>query len=208
MKKCLVLLSGGIDSAVTLWWGWKKGWKLATLSFTFPGRRRKELLATRRLRRLAGARENFEVPLSFIDPPRPDRACYIPQRNLMYYGIAASLADKIGADVILGGHIRHDGKVFQDAEKKYLSRIEGLARNNSNGGRKVRMIFPFIEFDKKDIIQAGSSLKIPFGATWSCSRDGIVHCWNCNSCRERMSGFDAAGVRDPLYAPFLPRSSL
>ena len=59
MKKAVVLLSGGIDSAAALWWARNKGWELATLTFVFPGRRKKELEATRKLRKLAGSAKNF-----------------------------------------------------------------------------------------------------------------------------------------------------
>ena len=79
----------------------------------------------------------------------------------MYYGIASSLAEKIGAAQILGGHIHHDGAVFKDARAGYLRKIESLANVD---GKKVRFVFPFIGFAKKDIIKLGAKLKFPFRA--------------------------------------------
>lgn len=195
-SKAIVLLSGGIDSGVLLWWARSRGWKTVVLSFTFPGRRKMELLACRRLAALSGSKENFEVDLSFIDPPKASRGCYIPKRNLMYYGVAASLADKIQADFILGGHIRHDGAVFKDARLPFLRKIEALANVD---GRKARFLFPFIGFDKKDIIKLGMKLKFPFTKAWSCSLDRRAPCWKCNSCKERLAGFEEAGLKDPLH---------
>ncbi|OGR95034.1 MAG: hypothetical protein A2902_04375 [Elusimicrobia bacterium RIFCSPLOWO2_01_FULL_64_13] len=198
MKKAIVLLSGGLDSAVCLWWAERKGFRLATLTFTFPGRRARELAATRRLRRLAGSKENYEVHLPFVPPPKAEEACHIPARNLMYYGVAASLAGAVGAGTVVGGHILHDGAVFRDARPEYLAAVEGLARKESRAGRAVRFVFPFIRADKKNVILAGHRLKTPFAATWSCSRNGMKHCWKCGSCRERISGFAMAGLEDPL----------
>ncbi len=190
-NKALVLLSGGLDSGVLLWKLKSEGYVLSTLTVLFPGRRKNEIHAARDLARLAGSKENYEVTIPFIPSPKAEEGCYIPKRNLMYYGMAASLADIIGAQKIFGGHIRHDGAVFKDARKDYLMKISRLAG--------VPFAFPFIGMEKKDIIKTGSRLKVPFDRCWSCSRDGRKHCWNCNSCRERESGFREAKVKDPLY---------
>jgi len=201
MKKCLVLLSGGIDSAVTLWWAKNKGWDLATLSFNFPGRRSREVEAGRNLRRLSGSRNNSDIQLPFIDPPKSVQACYIPKRNLMFYGIAASLAEKIGADYIVGGHFRHDGTVFPDATKRYLEQVNKLVQvpGKSRKSRRVKLLFPFINDTKEKIVRNGFKLKVPFQYTWSCSHNMKRHCWKCNSCNERKNGFGKARVEDPLY---------
>jgi len=188
--KALVLLSGGLDSSVLLWWLKKRGWKLSTLSVFFPGRRRMEIKASKRLAKLANCKENHEITIPFVPPPKAERGCYIPKRNLMYYGIAASLAEAIGAKVIAGGHIKHDGAVFRDAKRSYLMKISKLAG--------IHFVFPFIGKGKKDIIKVGEKLKVPFYACWSCSKDSKKHCWKCKSCKERILGFLKAGVKDPL----------
>ncbi len=199
-KKALVLLSGGIDSAAGLWWSKNQDWKLATLSFLFPGRRAQELRSARKLRALVSCTENYEVDLPFIRSPRSDMACHIPRRNLMFYGIAACIAEKAGADFIVGGHIKHDGKVFSDARRKYLGEINRLVRAEHKFHQKVELVFPFINSDKSEVISTGYKLGVPLEKTWSCSRDLRKHCWKCNSCLERITGFRDAGVADPLYS--------
>ena len=149
-----------------------------------------EIRAGRKLVRLAGAKENHEVYLPFVPPPKAEEGCFIPKRNLMYYGMAASLAETVKAKKIFGGHIRHDGAVFADAKKPYLMKISKLAG--------IPFAFPFIGLDKKDIIKLGSRLNVPFEHCWSCSRDVKKHCRACNSCRERQTGFKEAKVKDPL----------
>ena len=128
-----------------------------------------------------------------VEPPKAEAGCYIPKRNLMFYGLAASLADKIGANYILGGHIRRDGDVFKDARLSYLRKVERLANVQ---GKPVRFLFPFIALAKKDIIKLGAQLNFPFAAAWSCSRDGSKPCWRCHSCKERMTGFAEAGFKN------------
>ncbi len=199
VKKSLVLFSGGIDSGVLLWWAKKRGYKLATLSFQFPGRRRGEIKAVSRLRELSGAAENFDLFLPFVDPPKSEESCYIPQRNLMYYGIAASLAEKIGATLILGGHIRHDGAVFKDAAPAFFAKLQKLIQPARNRDLKIALRFPFIGLDKRDIIKTGVKLRVPFAATWSCSKDVSTPCGKCGSCKERSSGFAAAKIEDPFF---------
>lgn len=211
-KKCLILLSGGIDSAVLLGWARQRNLGLSTLTFSFPGRRRGEKKAVEKLRKWSGSRENFDLTLPFVDPPKAEESCYIPQRNLMYYGTAASLAEKIGASLILGGHIRHDGAVFKDAAPPFFAKLQSLiqptrltAYGSYSGShrrieRRIRLQFPFIRMDKGDIIRAGLRWKVPFEYTWSCSRDVLKPCGDCGSCRERRSGFAEAGVRDPLLS--------
>ncbi len=190
-NKALILLSGGVDSGVLLFKLKSEGFILSTLTVLFPGRRKNEIRAARKLAKLAGSKENFEVMIPFIPSPKAEEGCYIPKRNLMYYGLAASLAETIHAGKIFGGHIRHDGAVFKDARKDYLMKISRLAG--------IPFAFPFIRMEKKDIIKIGSRLKVPFESCWSCSRDGKAHCWNCNSCRERETGFREAKVKDPSH---------
>lgn len=198
MKKCLILLSGGVDSAVVLWWAKKRGWEVATLSFFFPGRKKGEIKALWKLRKLAGCKENYEVHLPFLDAPKSMNLNYIPKRNLMFYGIAASLAEKVRSDFILGGHYQRDGEIFPDARKSYLRQLERLVQVGGKTNFRIRMIFPFIDSSKSELIKTGATLQVPFQSTWSCSLDGARHCWKCSSCEERRAGFRDAKVKDPL----------
>lgn len=199
-KKALVVLSGGIDSSVVLWWVKFKGWNLATLSFYFKGRRKREIEAVQNLRKLIGCKENFDIDLPFLDSPKSEESCYIPKRNLMYYGIAASIAEKIKANFILGGHFQKDGKVFYDARESYLKSLNKLIQRQGKKDVVLSLFFPLIRSSKSEIINLGAKLKVPFQTTWSCSRDGLAHCWQCKSCKEREEGFKLARIKDPLYA--------
>jgi 7-cyano-7-deazaguanine synthase len=195
--KALVLVSGGIDSAVTLWWAKSRGWRTTALTFMYPGRQTQEIHSCRRLCKAAGVQEIHEFSIPFIDRPKLSQNCYIPQKNLMYYGIASSLAIKIQADYICGGHVRHDSSLFADAQEGYLSALGKLLLRD-RAGRRVKFRFPLIHKDKRSVIKLGRSLGVPFQLTWSCLRNGRSHCWRCESCAERIEGFEGALVIDPL----------
>src|SRR3972149_1025554 len=65
-EKAIVLLSGGIDSAVTLWWANAKGWAVRPLTFHYFRRPPQEVVATRKLLELSGIRNLREVDLPFL----------------------------------------------------------------------------------------------------------------------------------------------
>ena len=197
--KALILLSGGMDSAAALWWSKKNNYEISTLSFQFPGRRSGEIRAVEALRQAVGCQENFDLNIPFLDPPEADLGCYIPQRNLMYYGIAASLAEKINAGTLIGGHFLADGNTFPDATQTYFNQLQSLLNLGWKRGPRLRLVFPFITSNKEDIVRHGQNLGVPFHLTWSCSRHGLTHCWKCGSCRERVEGFIRSGVSDPLF---------
>ena len=198
-KKALVLLSGGIDSVVSLWWAKKKGWDISTLNFFFPGQRKKEIWASQKSSSYAKTKENIKIELPFIESPRAEKACFIPQRNLIFYGIAASIAEQKKMNFILGGHIEHDAKVFPDAKNSFFNQMNRLIKIGAKKSISPRLIFPLIGMSKKEVIELGDSLDVPFEHTWSCSHDIKKHCWKCKSCLERLNGFREAKIKDPLW---------
>ena len=65
-------------------------------------------------------------------------------------------------------------------------------------GRGFSIECPIIRWTKKEIIQAGATLGVPFELTWSCYQDGELACGRCSSCQDRLKGFEEAGLEDPL----------
>ena len=191
--KALVLFSGGIDSSVVLWWARAQGWDCSTLSFKFPSRRKQEMAAEKKLAALAKVSRRYALTLPFVEDIRPERACRIAQRNLMYYGIAASLAEQIGASIICGGHIAHDQKIFKDARIPFFKQLEKLVNRSSIN--PIKFVFPLIKMRKKAVILLGKKLQVPFEYTWSCSHQQRRPCGACKSCKEKETGFREAGIK-------------
>jgi len=52
---------------------------------------------------------------------------------------------------------------------------------------------------RKDIIRLAIKLKTPVEKTWSCHREGKVHCGRCYACKQRLKAFHSLGVKDPVF---------
>ncbi len=183
--KAVALLSGGIDSAVALWWA-RERWRVTALSFDGAGRPRGEARACAAIARRAG------VPLMRIPAPwlRPRRGGAVPGRNLVFHGIAVSVALDLGAGAVVAGHNRSDAGVFRDARPAFFRRLERLADG-------VRIVLPLAGLTDAQVITRGLRRGVPLHLTWSCYRDGAAPCGRCGACRGRLECFRRIGVEDP-----------
>jgi 7-cyano-7-deazaguanine synthase len=185
VKRALVLVSGGIDSAAAL--AWARGrWRVTALSFDVVGRPRGEARACAALVRWAG------VPLLRVRLPflRPRASGYAPARNLVYHGIALSVAEELGAEAVVAGHNASDAAAFADARPGFFRRLERL-----NGG--PRIVLPFARLSDAQVLALGQRRGVPMHLTWSCYRDGRRPCRRCAACRGRLESFRISGSEDP-----------
>lgn len=215
--KAVVLLSGGMDSAVALWWAIRRGWTCHALAFDYGQRHSKELVAARRLARRARVPlqiGRFALPWSrsaLTDsrsrlPSRRVEAMadripptYVPGRNTLFLSFALSCADQIGATAIVIGANAIDYSGYPDCRPRYLAAFEKVAtlgsRLGAEEGRKIRVVAPLVRLTKADIVRLGRRLGAPLDLTWSCYNGGRVPCGVCDSCRLRQKGFDEAAAR-------------
>jgi 7-cyano-7-deazaguanine synthase len=213
VENALVLLSGGIDSAVSLYWAMAQHWNVRTLEFEYHLRPSRERRACQELRRSAGLLNPAIVPVEFlreiVDLPRgmldnPSLAGapegYLPSRNLIFYSIAAYYAEIWNIRSIVGGHNRTDHESFPDAGQGFFAGLEALFSLGmwSYRSTRTRILLPLIEFDKIQVLALGRDLNVPFEFTWSCYFDAERPCGSCASCEERQAAFQALGLSDPL----------
>lgn len=219
-KKSVVLVSGGLDSAVTLFCAKKMGFYCHCLAFDYGQKHRRELYRARKLANLAKAKfslVNLELPWkgSALTDRRAaiptDRSAYeirrgsipltyVPARNSIFLSIAASLAETIGAgNIFIGAHFE-DSSGYPDCRRDFLKSFERSLELGTKRGREkgIKLRFPLIDKSKKDIIILGRSLGVPFEATWSCYKGDEVPCMRCDSCVLRARGFAEAKTEDPL----------
>lgn len=183
MRKAVVLLSGGIDSLVTLAWA-RERYRVTALTFDIAGRPRGETRACVALARWARV-PLLRVRLRLL---RPRASGYVPARNLVYHGIGLSLAEELGAEAVVAGHNRSDARAFADARPGFFRRLERL-----NGG--PRIVLPLAKLTDARVVERGRAL--PLRLTWSCYRDGPRPCRRCAACRGRLESFTEAGFEDP-----------
>jgi 7-cyano-7-deazaguanine synthase len=204
--KALVLLSGGLDSCVALWWARAQGWEVEALSIDFFKRGRRERRAAREVARAAQVRLlTMRLPqvregVDLIGEERrnlggraPDG--FIPARNLAYYGLAAHIALRRGARRIVGGHTAEDGKTFPDASDRFFRQLAKLLASSAPPSRgAVLPVMPLIARTKPEVIRLGMRLGAPIHLTWSCYRDRAQPCATCAACRGRDEAFKSAGL--------------
>jgi 7-cyano-7-deazaguanine synthase len=212
-EKAIVLLSGGIDSAVSLWWARSKGWDVRPLTFHYFRRPPQEVVATHALlnaSKIDGLRE-IDLPfLREVDDLKTEGLenrhllaspeGYIPARNMVFYALAAYEAEPLGARWVIGGHNGSDPDTFPDSSPKFFNIFNSMYRLGlwSYAKTPVQILLPLSGKSKVEVVRLGLEFKVPFEITWSCYWDRDVHCGTCASCVERKDAFRTLGVADPI----------
>jgi len=221
-RKAVILLSGGLDSAVTLFYAREKGYECHCLTFDYGQRHVKETSCARMLAKRAGASlKMMKLTLPWRGSSLTDRrvslpsgrtveeiesapipSTYVPGRNTIFLSLAVSYAEAIGAEaVFIGAHIQ-DSSGYPDCKKEYLEAFDRAVRAGTRRGLegRLKLEYPLIGKDKAGIIRLGRRLGVPFEMTWSCYKGGKKPCGKSDSCVLRARGFEEAGIEDPLYA--------
>lgn len=213
--RSLVLLSGGIDSAVALYWAFSRGWKVSTVEFEYFERPDREREACRNLRKQVTTEDSLLVPLDFIrevsDIPQGTLVNsslaaapqgYIPTRNLVFYSLSAYYAEILNIRYLIGGHNRTDSDSFPDAGRAFFDHFNQLLKVGmwSYKHTRTEIVLPLLEMDKVEVLNLGRSLGTPFEFTWSCYHDAERPCGACSSCTERSEAFTLSGFPDPISA--------
>ena len=222
MKKAIVLLSGGLDSAVVLYYVRRKNYKITCLTFNYNQKHRREIESAKRLVKLTKTEHiliNIELPSkssSLIDKMKPIPrgsstkinknkmripTTYVPARNIIFLSYALSYAEAEKADDIFIGVNAIDYSGYPDCRPEFLrafKRMSKLGTKRGIQGQPVDIIAPLLNKSKAEIVRLGSRLDVPFEYTWSCYKGGERPCGRCDSCRLRAKGFKEAGIKDPL----------
>lgn len=203
MTAALILMSGGIDSAVALAWANSRFDERFAVSFLYHLRPFRERLAVTRLLQYFPAklleipmpflRESVDLPEPLLDVPEG----YISNRNSIFYSVSAYLAETHRCDVIVGGHNLEDQEDFPDAAASFVSQLEKLT-NEALLTRKIRIELPLAGWTKQQVLERARDWRVPLQHTWSCYWDTALPCGKCASCLERAEAFQGAGMIDPL----------
>jgi 7-cyano-7-deazaguanine synthase len=222
MKRAVVLVSGGLDSATTLAICRQQGFEAYALSFDYGQRHRLELDAAQRVAVSLGVRDhriakidlrvfggsaltdNIAVPKKRdTKREREIPVTYVPARNTIFLSYALAWCEVLdGADIFIGANaIDYSG--YPDCRPEFISAFEHLAAVATKAGvegTKFQIHAPLLRMSKADIIRKGVELGVDFSLTHSCydpTADGLA-CRECDSCRLRLAGFRDAGLTDPI----------
>lgn len=218
MKQAIVLLSGGLDSATTLFYAIKKGYKAFALIFDYGQRHKKEIALAKKIARSAGCGYHV-VKIGFpwkgsalldknailsqrrdIGKAKGIPATYVPARNIIFLSFAASFAEAIGAQAIFIGANARDYSGYPDCRPAFFKAFKEVLKKGSKTGVEghvLKIETPLIGKTKAEIIRLGLQLKVPYRLTWSCYEGGKKPCGVCDSCLFRNKGFKELGLKDP-----------
>jgi 7-cyano-7-deazaguanine synthase len=216
-QPAVVLVSGGMDSAVTLALARERGFACRALSVDYGQRHHSELEAATRVCAMLGvvAHKTVHVDLRSIggsaltaDIDVPDNGgsgipvTYVPARNTIMLSVALGWAEVLGARDIWCGVNAVDYSGYPDCRPAFIEAFDKLANVATKAGVEgVRhhVHAPLMHLSKADIAREGVRLGVDFSATVSCYQadsEGRA-CAHCDACRLRAEGFAAAGIPDP-----------
>jgi 7-cyano-7-deazaguanine synthase len=224
--KAVVLLSGGLDSAVTLAVARSENFQCDAITFDYGQRHQIELDAARKVGKSLGVNKHVVMKVDLrvfggsaltadIAVPKDRSATelnhgvpitYVPARNTIFLSLALGYAEVIGAADIFIGVNAVDYSGYPDCRHVYIEAFERMANLGTKmgmEGRKIHIRTPLIYLGKQQIIQKGAQLGVDYSLTTSCYDPDPVTakpCGHCDSCQIRHAGFAAAGMTDPREA--------
>jgi len=217
MVRAVVLLSGGLDSAVMLALALKQGRECYALSFDYGQRHRVELEYAQKLAlyyhvnlciihvdssffKSSSLVSGIEVPknrtkdqISAGKIPNT----YVPARNTLFLAYAMGQAELLNAQEIYTGPNALDQRPYPDCTPAFIQAFQGIlnvATKQAVEGNPPRLLAPLIHWDKAEIIKQGMALNVPLHLTFSCYDPLPTNeaCGICDACILRADGFAKA----------------
>lgn len=197
--KGVAILSGGLDSTVSLAAATRKMDVVLALTFDYGQR-----AAKRERDASAKIAKHYKVPHRVIAIPwlagltptalvnrraqlpvnemslRSAKAVWVPNRNGVFIEIAAAHAESLGATRLITGFNKEEAVTFPDNSPAYVSAINyALSYSTANG---VKVVSFTGELEKKGIVNLGRRLDAPLKLIWPCYEGGKRWCGECESC--------------------------
>lgn len=223
--KALVLFSGGVDSTTCLGIAVDRygAENVIALSIYYGQKHEKEIKAAEKIAAHYNVKwQTLDLALIFADSdcallsqsgeniPHESYAdqleksggypvsTYVPFRNGLFLSSAASIALSNGCEVIYYGAHSDDaaGNAYPDCSSGFNDAMNRAIYLGS--GNQLKIIAPFVDLTKTQVVKKGLELNVPYELTWSCYEGGDVPCGICGTCRDRIAAFKANGISDPI----------
>lgn len=201
MNKSIILLSGGLDSLVSL--GAAKEEFNITLALTFDyGQKsaeyeieasknicdyykiRHEVIKLDWLKNITHTSlvSDSEIPSggALKDGVESMKNVWVPNRNGLFLNIAAAFADGENYSHIFIGANREEGQTFSDNTQDFIDAVNKEFEFSTQN--QVKVVAPLINLDKNEIVKLALDKDVPLEFTRSCYKNSLKHCGNCESC--------------------------
>ncbi len=211
-KDSVIIYSGGLDSTTLLY---EEQARIAlAVTFDYGSNHARREIACARHHCEALAIEHLVIELAFmgryfnssllsgadaIPSGNYDEAnmksTVVPFRNGIMLSVACGLAESRGLKRVLIANHGGDHAIYPDCRPGFVAAMDGAMQAGTYDG--VRLVAPYTDISKADIVRRGAVLGIDYGKTYSCYRGGERHCGTCGTCTERRDAFRLAGIPDP-----------
>lgn len=220
MKKIVMGLSGGLDSATLLGFLLDEGYAVECCTFTYGSKHNeyenkaavdivnhyqcKNYPVVQHFFDLSEVFTPFKSNLLKSGGEIPEghyndesmRLTVVPGRNLILLSIMAGLAESIGAEIVALGIHSGDHFIYPDCRPSFFTAANTAIRNSTDG--KVTLRAPFLLIGKGEVVNIGTNLEVPYELTRTCYKDQEDACGKCGSCVERLEAFKNNNLIDPV----------
>jgi len=224
MRKAVILLSGGLDSATCLAIAKQDGYELQALSFKYGQRHEFEINAAKKIAKSMGVTKHVFMDINLrafggsaltdnIDVPKNRDVTeisseipvtYVPARNTIFLSFALAFSETTESNDIFIGVNALDYSGYPDCRPEYIEAFESMARLATKlsieSGSSINIHTPLINLTKAQIIIKGMGLGVDYIKTHSCYDPFETGdpCGKCDACKLRQKGFNEIGLNDPL----------
>jgi len=217
MKKGVVLISGGLDSSTVAYYARKECNELYALTLNYGQAHKRELESAKTIAKMLGVVDHkiLNLPLNEIggsslfntdEIPTEEvdgiPSTWVPQRNAIFLAVAYGYAEVNECNAIYMGVSNMDYSGYPDCRPEFIEAMD-IALNLASkdyveNGNRITIRTPIIGLTKKETIELGFELGVPYEFTWSCYKGGDRACGLCPSCRLRLEAFKQVGIQDPI----------
>ncbi|MDA9934167.1 7-cyano-7-deazaguanine synthase QueC [Rubripirellula sp.] len=224
LKRAVILLSGGLDSATCLAIARNEGFETHTVAFRYGQRHQYELQRAQLISEKFNATSHRIVDIdlaqfggsaltdSAIDVPKSETVesigqaipvTYVPARNTVFLSLSLAFAETVDAKDVFIGVNSLDYSGYPDCRPEFIQAFEHMANLATKAGveesQRLKIHTPLIDLTKAEIIARGMELGVDYGLTLSCYDPGGAGrpCEHCDACLLRARGFATNGIQDP-----------
>lgn len=205
LKEVLVVCSGGLDSVVAASTLKAQGYKVSLLHFTYGCRaQEKEIQSVSKVAEFLDAKlivQNIPIykkedsnlfndgEIAGGESGAEYAHEWVPARNLVMLSIAAAIAESSNINLIALGNNLEEAGAYPDNEPEFIKRLNQVLPFATRDGFQLKILMPVGNLMKHEIVKLGLEVKAPMHLTWSCYRQGELHCGKCGPCFMRRTAF-------------------
>jgi 7-cyano-7-deazaguanine synthase len=209
-----ILTSGGLDSTTLLYWARQRYDQIEAVSFDYGLKHnqieREYLIKTCQKLNIKLNKINIDfIKRSFkssllsddevVPQERYEKSnmikTVVPFRNGIFLAILAGLAESNNIQNILIGNHGGDHAIYPDCTEEFILAMQKAIEMGTYN--KIKLVSPFCNYSKADIVKLGAELNVDFSLTYSCYNGREKHCGKCSACLERKEAFKTTQIKDP-----------